>query len=189
MEEFEGGKRDLELVSWHHLIREVLPVRFETGVAGAASATQDSSALLAAAFPVHTHTQPEQNRAGCSVSTLVRTAPQSEAQHSAARRVCNTRAMVRSFADGWGLKRRPLRVIVHAVLQNSGSLPFLTGPHDAIRDGLVTLKDGACTSHPAEVIQNAGRQGVEHSKLQMLQSVYGSALPAMMSIERQILSR
>lgn len=53
----------------------------------------------------------------------------------------------------------------------------------------MTLKDGVCSSHPVESIQQmAGPEG-EKSRAQMLQNVYGSALPARLQIERQILSR
>eukprot|EP00887_Chlorella_sp_A99_P001908 scaffold18.g1908.t1 len=72
---------------------------------------------------------------------------------------------------------------------NGTSLPFLSAPHDAIRKGLVTLKDGAAAAHPVEVIQTTGRQAVERERLEMLKKVYGAALPARMAIERQMLSR
>ena len=75
------------------------------------------------------------------------------------------------------------------LLQEGGSLPFLTQPHDALREGLVTLKDGAAPSHPVELIQKAGPAAAEAERLQMLQNVYGSALPARIQIERQILDR
>ena len=74
-------------------------------------------------------------------------------------------------------------------LQNSNSLPFLTTPHDAVREGLVTLKDGATISHPVEAVQRAKGGAGEASRFQMLQNVYGSALPARMQIEKQILER
>lgn len=68
-------------------------------------------------------------------------------------------------------------------------MPFLKAPHDALRDGLTTLKDGVSSSHPVESIQKAHGLDGERSRLQMLQNVYGSALPARMHIEKQILSR
>lgn len=74
-------------------------------------------------------------------------------------------------------------------MQEATSLPFLTAPHDALRDGLTTLKDGVSSSHPVESIQRAQGAEGEGSRTQMLQNVYGSALPARMQIEKQILSR
>lgn len=65
----------------------------------------------------------------------------------------------------------------------------MTQPHDALRDGLTTLKDGVSSSHPVESIQlSQGPEG-ERSRAQMLHNVYGSALPARQTIEKQILSR
>lgn len=74
-------------------------------------------------------------------------------------------------------------------LQDSASLPFLTQPHDAIRQGLVTLKDGASKKHPVEELQSSVPGTEERSKMQMLKNVYGSGLPARMQIEKQILQR
>ena len=74
------------------------------------------------------------------------------------------------------------------VAQENTSLPFLTNPPDTLRDGLVTLKDGARAAHPVEVIQNSQKAG-EAARMEMLQNVYGSALPARMQIERQLLER
>ena len=73
--------------------------------------------------------------------------------------------------------------------QQEASLPFLKAPHDALREGLTTLKDGVSSSHPVESIQKTHGLDGERSRLQMLQNVYGSALPARMHIEKQILSR
>ncbi|PRW05823.1 Proteasome maturation isoform B [Chlorella sorokiniana] len=69
------------------------------------------------------------------------------------------------------------------------SLPFLAAPHDALRQGLVTLKDGAAVSHPVEQIQQMAGPAGEQSRLEMLRNVYGTALPARMQIEKQILDR
>ncbi len=69
------------------------------------------------------------------------------------------------------------------------SLPFLAAPHDALRQGLVTLKDGAAVSHPVEQIQQLAGPAGEQSRAEMLRNVYGSALPARMQIEKQILDR
>jgi len=57
-----------------------------------------------------------------------------------------------------------------------------------LREGLVTLKDGALTRHPVEVIETAQRTG-DLARMEMLQNVYGSGLPARMQIERQILNK
>lgn len=73
--------------------------------------------------------------------------------------------------------------------QEATSLPFQTGPHDALRQGLVTLKDGAAATHPVETIQRQAAPTAEAARLEMLQSLYGTALPARMQIERQILNR
>lgn len=62
-------------------------------------------------------------------------------------------------------------------------------PHDALRQGLVTLKDDAACSHPVEQIQKMGGAAGEKARLEMLSNVYGSALPARMQIEQQILDR
>lgn len=75
------------------------------------------------------------------------------------------------------------------LLQDTDSLPLLTAPHDALREGLVTLKDAATSAHPVEAIQKARSKSEEQSQLEMLEKVYGSALPARMQIERQILNR
>ena len=69
------------------------------------------------------------------------------------------------------------------------SLPFLATPHDALRQGLVTLKDGAAASHPVEQIQRLAGPAGEQARLEMLRNVYGTALPARMQIEKQILDR
>lgn len=69
------------------------------------------------------------------------------------------------------------------------SLPFQAAPHDALRQGLVTLKDGAAAVHPVDQIQGAGRAAGDKARMQMLANVYGAALPARMQIERQILER
>lgn len=73
--------------------------------------------------------------------------------------------------------------------QDSTSLPLLTAPHDALRNGLVTLKDGAKSGHPVEQVQAGLRSTVEESRLALLRNVYGSGLPARIQIERQILAR
>jgi hypothetical protein len=73
-------------------------------------------------------------------------------------------------------------------LQDAHDLPLLTSPPDTLRDGLVTLKDGASSSHPVETIQAQGK-AEQAQKLQMLRNLYGPGLPARMQIESQILDR
>lgn len=62
-------------------------------------------------------------------------------------------------------------------------------PHDALRQGLVTLKDGAAAAHPVETIQTMAGPAAEAARYDMLRNLYGTALPARMQIERQILDR
>ena len=76
-----------------------------------------------------------------------------------------------------------------SLAQDATSLPVLRTPHDALREGLVTLKDGAKSGHPVEQVQLAVQSTVEESRMDMLRNVYGSGLPARMQIERQILAR
>lgn len=73
-------------------------------------------------------------------------------------------------------------------MQDSPSLPFLAKPRDPLRDGIVTLKDEAKTAHPVEIIQD-GRESSDIARLEMLKNVYGTALPARMQIEKQILNK
>lgn len=73
--------------------------------------------------------------------------------------------------------------------QDTTSLPFQVLPHDALREGLVTLKDDARHAHPVEQIQEGLRTTVETDRMATLSNLYGSGLPARMQIERQILSR
>lgn len=68
-------------------------------------------------------------------------------------------------------------------------LPLLTTPHDALRCGLTTLKEDATSSHPVEAIQTGSAAKQVITRDEMLQNVYGSALPAQLAIERQILGR
>jgi proteasome maturation protein len=53
---------------------------------------------------------------------------------------------------------------------------------------LITLKDDVLASHPVEVIQSSVNSS-KTSKTEMLSSVYGTALPARMQIEQQLLNR
>ena len=92
-------------------------------------------------------------------------------------------------ADDTPICRRSTSLCLTACLQDATSLPFLTAPHDALREGLVTLKDGATSSHPVDQIQKLSGPTGEKAQVDMLRNVYGAALPARMQIERQILNR
>lgn len=76
-------------------------------------------------------------------------------------------------------------------VQSNPSIPFLTEPRDPMRQGLTTLRDQAYDkAHPLAVSSEAdSAHGNSNCKTEMLQGVYGSALPARMSIERQILGK
>jgi hypothetical protein len=65
----------------------------------------------------------------------------------------------------------------------------MTAPHDVLRQGLATLKDGAAATHPVETIQKQAAPSAEAARLEMLRNLYGTALPARLQIERQILDR
>lgn len=69
------------------------------------------------------------------------------------------------------------------------SLPMLSVPHDAFRHGLGTLKDDIGNTHVVEAIQRNHPRQQEQIRLEMLRNVYGSALPARMALEKQILGR
>lgn len=57
-----------------------------------------------------------------------------------------------------------------------------------MRQGLPTLKDATYAhSHPLELSERSHNDVAE--KMQMLQKLYGTALPARMSLEKQILSK
>lgn len=86
-------------------------------------------------------------------------------------------------------QRAHLSDSARSLAQDATSLPVLRTPHDALREGLVTLKDGAKSGHPVEQVQLAVQSTVEESRMDMLRNVYGSGLPARMQIERQILAR
>lgn len=73
--------------------------------------------------------------------------------------------------------------------QEESRLPFLQKPRDSLREGLYTLKDEATTAHPVEKIQDAHGSSGDPTRFEMLAKVYGTALPARMEIERQILNK
>lgn len=69
-------------------------------------------------------------------------------------------------------------------------LPFQARPHDALRDGLASLREDALPRHPVETIQAAARPGpLSAANADALRHLYGAALPAKMAIEGQILAR
>ncbi|DBB14063.1 hypothetical protein WJX82_008902 [Trebouxia sp. C0006] len=69
------------------------------------------------------------------------------------------------------------------------SLPMLSVPHDSFRHGLGTLKDDIGNTHVVEAIQRNHPRQQEQIRLEMMRNVYGSALPARMALEKQILGR
>lgn len=73
-------------------------------------------------------------------------------------------------------------------MNNVHDLPLQNKPHDALRDGLRTLKEEAVVSHPLEAVVQKGQQRLL-DRDQVLRNVYGSALPAQLAIERQVLGR
>lgn len=71
----------------------------------------------------------------------------------------------------------------------NNALPMRSEPHDDLRYGLSTLKEEAAVSHPVEALERTRPKEAWDSREKMLRSVYGSALPARLQIERQILGR
>ncbi|KAK9909280.1 hypothetical protein WJX75_010019 [Coccomyxa subellipsoidea] len=69
------------------------------------------------------------------------------------------------------------------------ALPHMIQPHDTLRLGLSSLKDQASNVHPVEAIQKSYPKNQEDLKLGMLRNLYGSALPARMQLDKQILSK
>eukprot|EP00210_Caulerpa_lentillifera_P007607 g7265.t1 len=85
-------------------------------------------------------------------------------------------------------------------MDSDRNLPFPQIPHDTLRCGLATLKDNIAPKHPVQVIQEQVPtihlsilypvfQDTFKKKCRLLRDLYGSALPARMQIERQILQR
>lgn len=75
-------------------------------------------------------------------------------------------------------------------MDQTDALPFQSRAHDALRNGLSSLKEDAVQKHPVQIIQETtGIPGVESSNPQMLRDLYGLAFPAKLDIERQILSK
>jgi proteasome maturation protein len=71
--------------------------------------------------------------------------------------------------------------------RQQAGLPFQSAPHDALRQGLCSLREDVLPPHPVQTIQEAGR--ADGGKPAMLRQLYGVALPARMQIEQQILGR
>ncbi|KAF5841054.1 proteasome maturation factor UMP1 [Dunaliella salina] len=69
----------------------------------------------------------------------------------------------------------------------ANSLPYQVVSHDTLRQGLPSLKGDAMLKHPVELIQQESKKQASVSQTQMLTNLYGSAVPAKMSIESQIL--
>lgn len=73
----------------------------------------------------------------------------------------------------------------------SGSgLPYQATAHDALRNGLASLKEDAMQKHPVQAIQETTAvPGMQYSNPQMLRDLYGLAFPAKVDIEKQILGK
>ncbi|BDA41886.1 probable proteasome maturation protein [Coccomyxa sp. Obi] len=74
-------------------------------------------------------------------------------------------------------------------MEEQKALPHMVHPHDTLRLGLGSLKDQASVVHPVEAIQKSYPKNQVELKLGMLRNLYGSALPARMQLDRQILSK
>lgn len=69
-------------------------------------------------------------------------------------------------------------------------LPFQSKAHDALRNGLASLKEDAKQKHPVHIIQDeTSIPGMNHTNPQMMRDLYGLAFPAKVDIEKQILSK
>ncbi|KAG2484289.1 hypothetical protein HYH03_016933 [Edaphochlamys debaryana] len=66
------------------------------------------------------------------------------------------------------------------------ALPFQSKAHDALRQGLASLKEDVGLKHPVEAIQ---LQKGNPQQQQMLRDLYGIAAPAKAQIEEQILKK
>jgi proteasome maturation protein len=69
------------------------------------------------------------------------------------------------------------------------ALPLQTRAHDALRQGLASLKEDAGVPHPVEQIQAESQKATKATQQQMLRDLYGIAAPARAEIETQILSK
>ncbi|CAD7704075.1 unnamed protein product, partial [Ostreobium quekettii] len=65
----------------------------------------------------------------------------------------------------------------------------LTCNHDPMRNGLRTLRDGIVDYGPVEQLQKQWEADQDSGRYETLRNLYGSALPARMHIEKQLLER
>lgn len=68
-------------------------------------------------------------------------------------------------------------------------LPMKMQPHDALRLGLASLKEDAMATHPVQQIQQEHALHASAKQLDMMRQLYGTAVPARLEIETQILSK
>lgn len=74
-------------------------------------------------------------------------------------------------------------------MEDSG-LPYKATAHDALRNGLASLKEDAMQKHPVNIIQETTSvPGTQYSNPQMMRDLYGLAFPAKFDIEKQILNK
>lgn len=80
---------------------------------------------------------------------------------------------------------------VASTLDAGTGLPFKSQAHDALRNGLASLKEDAKQKHPVHTIQEeTAIPGMgNHTNPQMMRDLYGLAFPAKVDIEKQILSK
>lgn len=69
------------------------------------------------------------------------------------------------------------------------ALPLQATAHDTLRQGLPCFKSESCFSHPVQVLQAEYEVADRATGKTFLANLYGSAVPAKLEIERQILSR
>lgn len=77
-------------------------------------------------------------------------------------------------------------IVLILFVQSDHSIPLAVVPKDQLREGLASFKDEAKIVHPVQKMLESS-QKMTRTRLQ--EQVYGSALPAKASIEKQILSR
>ena len=74
-------------------------------------------------------------------------------------------------------------------MERHADLPMQIIPHDSLRQGLPFLKADSSFAHPVEAIQHEKTAPAYRvDKGQMLANLYGTAFPAKLPIEAQILS-
>jgi proteasome maturation protein len=73
---------------------------------------------------------------------------------------------------------------------SASGLPYKLTAHDALRNGLASLKEDAKQKHPVDIIQDETTvPGMNNTTPQMMRDLYGLAFPAKFDIEKQILSK